>query len=66
VLRPLTFGEYLSSHDVPETLIRLLRDDVSLGSDPSLSTMVPGKCLVAGFRLFNGGVKPVSVKMTLN
>jgi hypothetical protein len=55
VLRPLTFSEYLSAHDVPEALIRILRDDVPLGSDPSLTTMVPGKCLVAGFRFFNGG-----------
>jgi hypothetical protein len=56
VLRALTFGEYFSAHDAPETLIRLLRDDLVLGADPSLaSMMVPGKCLVAGFRLFNGG-----------
>jgi hypothetical protein len=54
-LRPLTFGEYLSAHDVPETLIRRLRDNKVLGANASLASLVPGKCLVAGFRLFNGG-----------
>jgi hypothetical protein len=54
-LRPLTFGEYLSAHDVPETLIRWLRDNKVLGSDASLASLVAGNCLVAGFRLFNGG-----------
>jgi hypothetical protein len=52
-IRPLTVREYLACKDVPEQIIRELGDAPLLGPNAMLETLVPGKCLEAGFFLFN-------------
>jgi hypothetical protein len=56
-LRPLTFGEFLGCHDVPESMIRSFGEVPSPVPDATLGMMVAGKCLVAGFKMLNGGGK---------
>jgi hypothetical protein len=54
-LRPLTFGEFLGCQDVPVGMIRTFGAAPSNLTNAMLATMVAGKLLVAGFRMFNGG-----------
>jgi hypothetical protein len=56
-LRPLTFGEFWGCKDVPESMIRAFDAVPSPVPDDILGFMVAGKCLVAGFKMLNGGGK---------
>jgi hypothetical protein len=54
-LHPLTFGEFLGCQDVPEGMIQAFGAAPSNLTHTMLATMVAGKLLVAGFRMFNEG-----------
>jgi hypothetical protein len=55
-LRLLTFAEFLGCQDVPDEMIRTVGAPASSTlTNAVLATMVAGKLLVAGFRMFNGG-----------
>jgi hypothetical protein len=55
-LCPLTFSEFLVCTDVPDTLVQRLESPSTIYYRmPDIASLVPGKSLVAGFNLFNGG-----------
>jgi hypothetical protein len=54
-IRPLTVSEFLGCKDVPEATIKQLAGCPLPGGAKLLSAFVPGKCLVAGFSMVNGG-----------
>jgi hypothetical protein len=56
-LRPLAFSEFLGCKDVPEAMIRSFKEVSSPVAEDIIGVMVAGKCLVAGFKMLNGGGK---------
>jgi hypothetical protein len=54
-IRPLTINVFLACKDVPESIVGDLGGRPLPGLDAVVANMAPGKCLIEGFAVFNGG-----------